>query len=329
MLKFLKILKIILFKNEIIFLNSPLQFLNYIEYENKLFLKKKISKKKNILFGFSNYDGSEYEIAKYLLKLLKIKNISILKLKNNIPKILFIAIIKLRGKMFNYKSLIIGNYNSFLSKEFYRYSREVVMVDDGTNSLHFKKFFNLDKKKLTIFSMFEKSVFNHNKFIKNRFIYLKSFFKKQISKDHIILLGSADVEKKLVKFEYYLKILKKIKNKYKKKKIFYFPHPKENYTNYSKYDFCIIRSNKTIESYLLFEKFLPKKIIGFNSSAFISISSIYDKRIKLENYSVDFNLAENKSFIKKLKKRDVYFQLSLINKIEKYLQKNIGVKTIN
>ena len=51
-------------------------------------------------------------------------------------------------------------------------------------------------------------------------IYLKSFLKKQISKDHIILLGSADVEKKLVKFEYYLKILKKIKNKYKKKKIF-------------------------------------------------------------------------------------------------------------
>ncbi len=318
MFEFLKILKIILFKNEIIFINSPLQFLNYIEYENKFFLKKKIFKKKYILFGFSYYE-KEYETAKYLLKLLKIKNISILKLQNNIPKLLFITIIKLRGKMFNYKFLIIGDYNSFLSKELYKYSREVVMVDDGTNSLNFQKLFNLDKKKLTIFSMFEKSVFNHNKFIKNRFIYLKSFLKKQILKDHIIILGSADVEKKLVKFEKYLKILKEIKNEYKKK-ILYFPHPKESYTNYSKYGFRILKTNKTIESYLLFEKFLPKKIIGFNSSAFISINSIYDKRINLENYSVDLNLAENKNLISI---RNFY------NEIESYFQKKIGVKTKN
>ncbi len=318
MFVFLNIIKTILFENEIVFLNSPLQFLNYIEYENKNSSKDKILRKKNILYGFS-FKGKEYETILHLLKVLKIKNKFILNLKKNISTGLFLKIVYFRGIIFKYKKLIIGDYNSFVSRELYKASNQVVMLDDGTNSLNFNRLFNLDKKKLEIFSIFKKDIFNHKKISLNNFSYLKKFKKKQNIKKYIILLGSADVEKNLIKLKEYTKILKKIKKENFKEKIIYLPHPKEKYENYSNYGLEIIKTKKTVEAYLIFEKSLPKKIIGFNSTAFVTIHSIYGKKIKLINYTIKFDDKYNKWLNEYLK--------TLYKKIKIYFKKNIGIST--
>lgn len=317
MFVFLNIIKTILFEDEIIFINSPLQFLNYIEYEKQISSRDKILEKKKILFGFS-FKGKEYETILHFVKILKIENILILKLKKNISTGFFLQIIHLRGNISKYKKLIIGDYNSFLSSELYKLSNKVVMLDDGTNSLNFNKLFNLDKNKLEIFSIFKKQIFKHNKINLNNFSYLKSFLKKQYFKNYTILLGSADVEKNILKFEEYRKILMKIKNMNSNEKILYLPHPKEKFENFSNYGFKILKTKKTIETYLIFEKFLPRKIIGFNSTAFVTVHSIYGKKIKLKNYSINFDY--------KYCKRTYKFK-NFYNKIQIYFKKNLGIST--
>ena len=37
-----------------------------------------------------------------------------------------------------YNKLIIGDYNSYISSKLYKLSNQVLMLDDGTNSLNFK-----------------------------------------------------------------------------------------------------------------------------------------------------------------------------------------------
>ncbi len=317
MFVFFHIIKIILFENEIILLNSPLQFLNYIEYKNRTSLKSEIIRKKKILVGFS-IEGREYEKILHLVELLKFKDTQIFRLKENIPAAIFLKIINLRGMIKKYNKLIIGDYNSYISSELYKLSNQVLMLDDGTNSLNFKKHFNLDKKKLEIFSIFKKNIFNHKKTSFNNFSYLKSFIKKQHIKKYIILLGSADVEKNLITLQGYFNILKKVEKKNPKQKILYFPHPKEKYENYSIYGFKILKTKKNIETFLVFEKFLPNKIIGFNSTAFVTIHSIYGKKIKLRNYSI----LSNNNFNKRIDKFRSYY-----NKIPIYFKKKMGIST--
>ncbi len=318
MFVFFKIIKTILFENEIIFLNSPLQFLNYLEYVNKNSFKGNILRKKKILFGYT-FKDKEHETILHLFKILKVKNTYLLNLKKNISTGLFLKIVNFRGIIFKYKKLIIGDYHSFVSTELYKASHQVVMLDDGTNSLHFNRLFNLDRKKLEIFSFFKKSVFNHKKIEFNNFSYLKSFLKRQYLKNYIILLGSADVEKNLIKFKDYSKILKKIKKKNFKRKILYLPHPKEKYENYSNYGFQILKTKKIVETYLVFEKSLPKKIIGFNSTAFVTIHAIYGNKIKLINYSLNSNYKYNKWLDQYLKNH--------YKKIKIYFKKIIGIST--
>ena len=317
MFVFLHIIKIILFENEIILLNSPLQFLNYIEYKNQTPLENKIIKRKKILIGFSP-KGKEHEKILHLANLLKFKDSQIFKLKNNISPGIFLKIINFRGMIKKYKKLVIGDYNSYISSELYKLSNKVIMIDDGTNSLNFKSLFNLDRKKLEIFSIFKKNIFSHKKIKFNNFSYLKSFIKKQYTKKYIILLGSADVEKNLMTLQDYIYILKEVEKKNAKQKILYLPHPKEKYENYSNYGFKILKTKKNIETFLVFEKFLPNKIIGFNSTAFVTIHSIYGKKIKLKNYSI----YSNKNFNKRIHKfKNFYYKIKI------YFKKNMGISS--
>lgn len=318
MFEIFKVLGNLFFKDKIIYINSAFQFINYLEYKKSYSFEQDKHKPDVVFLGFFILQP-EFKIINNLNNSINTKKCNCIKLEGNIPKALFIFFLKIRGAIKNYQLLIIGDYNNFISKEFYKKSKKILLLDDGTNALNFKKLFKLDKKKLTIFSMFEKNLFNHDKYKRNKFLHLKSFIKYVKKKDCIYLLGSADVEKKIVNFDKYFNVLKNIKKKFSKKKIFYFPHPKENYKNYSRYKlFKLIKPSKTIESYLALKKELPEKIIGFNSTAFFSIKSIYKNKIKLENYSIIINSNSTNKY-KELK--------PFIKKIEFYLKKQLKLKS--
>ena len=66
--------------------------------------------------------------------------------------------------------------------------------------------------------------------------------------------------------------------------------------------------HQPIELYLTLNDYYPKKIIGFNSTAFFSLRKLFKKKIKFVNYSFQFPLKE-KIFFENLSKY-------LINKLE-------------
>ena len=68
-------------------------------------------------------------------------------------------------------------------------------------------------------------------------------------------MGAPFVVKSLLDENQYIKCLKYIKRKYINKKIYYFPHPKENINDIEKLRlFKIIKSNYGFEIYLLNQK---------------------------------------------------------------------------
>ena len=172
----------VLFKKEIVLLNSPLQFINFVEF---------ISSQKNnykfsyeyIFLGYLN--NKEINIINNINKKISFNKYKIIPFKKNINIFLLHFFIKFR-KFFltKYNQIIFGDYNYYLFREFYKISNSRIMLDDGTSSLQFKKLFRIEKKNLMIYSIFDKKIYSHKKVIKNNFYYLRNFLKniKKIKK---------------------------------------------------------------------------------------------------------------------------------------------------
>ena len=121
-------------------------------------------------------------------------------------------------------------------------------------------------------------------------------------------------------------LLKLIAYKFKKLKIYYYPHPLEQYNYYKKYKFLnVINSKLTLELFLINNTFLPKKIIGFNSICFKTLKMLFGNKINLKNYQFrpsKVSLLCNKNYIENIKKN---------KKVQLYMKEklNINTKIIN
>ena len=205
--------------------------------------------------------------------------------------------------------IVTGDINNNFIGKITHFSKKLIILDDGTN------IFYLKDKKFTFqiyifFSFFNNKYFNipDKFFINNQYKYIRNL-KKSVSKqkNYIILLGAPFVVKSLLDENQYIKCLKYIKRKYINKKIYYFPHPKENINDIEKLRlFKIIKSNYGFEIYLLNQKIIPNKIIGLNSTAFITIYKLFNKKITLDNYFY-------KSVNKKKSDQNLKFQKKIIN----------------
>ena len=320
LIKFIKqvyhLIKISIVDEKIIILNTPLQLINFIEYKNLNLTNKNTYKKNVILISNSRKD----ELKRTLKTNSKINNDIILNVNSIYLKFILFFILKIRS-ILNDKldHIVIGDFkNSFMNK-IKNFSKKVVILDDGTN------IFYLKNNKFTFsnyifFSFFNKEYFNipHKFFIDNQYTYIRNL-KKSVSKqkNFIILLGAPFVVKSLLSENQYIKCLKHIKKKYINKKIFYFPHPKENTDNIRKLElFKMIKSNFGFEIYLLNQKQIPSKVIGFNSTAFITTYKLFNNSINLENY---FYFSYDKKYIAK---KNLRFQKTIINYFSKYLKVN-------
>lgn len=132
-------------------------------------------------------------------------------------------------------------------------------------------------------------------------------------------MGNNYVDRKIFKIKTFKKIQKFILMKFSNDKLYYFPHPKETHNIVKKrVMFKIIKSSLPFELYLILNNEIPKIIISYNSTAFVSLNKIFLSKIKLINLFIKLKKNERGE------KYELSFQRNLktMNYFKKYLKIN-------
>tara|TARA_B100001059_G_C17760583_1_gene542588 strand:- start:193 stop:1176 length:984 start_codon:yes stop_codon:yes gene_type:complete len=307
------------FCKKIIIITNTLQMLNLVEF---IHAHKSFYKDFNnfiIICPYTNKDA--FKKIKVCHRELIKKNNLILNFQNKIEIKLLYLIFYIK-KFFNLgiDQIVIGNYYSYLNQQFAKISREVYVLDDGTNVLLKKNLQLLKKSKYSFFSIFEKKFFQKEHYKKNDFKFLKNkfFYKKKYS-DNILILGKPIVESGFFKEPQYDFLIEYIKNKFKNRNLYYFPHPKENSNILEKKFGSIkfIKSKYPVEIYFLKMKKTPKTIVSFNSSAVIPLK-LLDRKLNIFNIYFKIRLDKNHPWRLNLKRE--------LN-TKKYFESHLSIKS--
>jgi len=319
---FLLICTNVLFGKKIVLINSPLQFLNFIELVN---LKKKNQEFQHKYIFLAYLSDKRIKIIKNINKKVYFSNYLIIPFKYNINVYFLHLLIKFR-KFFlkDFKNLIFGDFEYYLFKEFYKISKNKVMLDDGTKSLLFNKRFNLSKKNLTIFTIFKKETFPKVKTIINNYFFLNKFINKNKSckKKINYYIGSPFVEAGILTKSQYLFLINKIINYYKNLEFIYIPHHAEEKHNYLSYKFKNILVPKyNIELYLANKNFYPNLIVGSHSTSFPIIKRIFKNNIKLNpfNFEVNYKVRAPGYNSYAISETGNFFKKNILKKIKKII----------
>ena len=213
----------------------------------------------------------------------------------------YLILFKLKIKLGNIDKFIIGNY--FSDPHIFLYNilkpKKCCLVDDGLNSFrvmdsilegqknNLSFFKNLFKKqfqypeKLKFFTIFDfkktKMKFNIDH---NDFKYLSGKIVKFKRSDSTYIIGQPFVELDILLFKDYILGLEKITNN--NVKTIYIPSRKESDKNLAKIKnhlkITILNTDLNIENYLIKNKIIPKKIVGFTSSALVSLNRIFNSK---------------------------------------------------
>ncbi len=283
---FFNFLKIFFSRDSFILINSPLQLINFIEYKKKKFIKSSFP----ILVGYA-VDESINQIPLINNKYLRSNEIFFLKKLFSVK--VFHIILYIRKKLSKFKFCIIGDFNYYLFKEFYKYSNENVILDDGTGTLSFKKFPSFNNT--TLFTIFKKLKLKKKiRILSNDYDQLKllKIKKQKINKKKLYIIGSASIERDFIQLKEFNLIINSILNKFKDRKIYYIPHRYENgFKNLKNYkNINLIKLKIPIELVLIKKKEIPYVIIGFYSTALFNLNKIYKNNVKIYNikHKIDF-----------------------------------------
>jgi hypothetical protein len=285
-MKLIKFLIIFFFKRNFYLINSPLQYINLVEF---LSYKKTLSEYKNIFVGYCSTVSKEQ--IKYL-------NYNIYSLNFNIWYLDEIMSVNLFHFIFNFqkrlkrkfKFCLIGDFSYYLFGQFLNKSSASLLLDEGVKLLIFDKETTTKKLNCSIFTVF--NIKNSNfKIIKNNFNYIKSTMsiKKKIDNNVVFLLGTGIFLHSERSFGLKL-YLRDFIEKNKNKQIIYFPHRLENDIISSFKNFSIIKPKVPIEIFILQNNYFPALIAGFYSTALYNLRNlIVDKNVKIMNINFDLN----------------------------------------
>ena len=276
------------------FISSPFQLLCLKE-----FIEEKRIKKIEIIYIQTNpleiNDKHFFLTARYLN--LKITKINYSRFRFNYVKYITNYFLK------EVKFLIVGShFNShfvFLSN-IIRYEN-LFILDDGLATIVIGEKDILSRS--LVHKLYPKNriyftIFKNNRlenYIINYFNYLKKSINKKVFKDFVIILGSPLAEQNFISHKDYLSCILNIKAKFSNKKIIYLPHRHENKKNYSKFDLEIDQTSFGFEIYLASNKFLPKAIIGFYSTALVTSRILLSNALetRIFNYEIEKLNIEN------------------------------------
>jgi hypothetical protein len=285
-MKLIKFLIIFFFKRKFYLINSPLQYINFVEF---LSYEKTLSEHKNIFVGYCS--AASKEQIKHLNYNIYSLNFNILYLDEIINVNLFHLIFSFQKRLKRkFKFCLIGDFSYYLFGQFLNKSSTFVLLDEGVKLLTFDN--QIAKKKLncTLFTVFNIESSNF-KIIKNNFNYIKSIMsqKKKIDNNVIFLLGTGIFLHSERSFGLKL-YLKDFIEKNKNKQIVYFPHRLENDIINSFKNFSIIKPKVPIEIFILQNNYYPVLIAGFYSTALYNLRNlIVDKNVEIMNINFDLN----------------------------------------
>jgi len=281
----------LLFDKQVIFINTPMQFINLVELINinNNFELRNLKKK---IFLCNNEINDATKIKEIIHK-YKLKKYRIIKSNNKFLKLIIIIFLSFRNIFLpKLPLLILGDYDSPFSLRFIKMAKKIIFLDDGTSTLDYiiksKKLKELNKN-CHFFSFFDKNIIKTQNYLSNKFNFFSQKIKKKSkNKKFIIIAGSPGVERKFITMDQKLFFLQKICKIYKDYDIHYFMHPKEAQVNYKKLKFIkFIKSSLTLELYIITLKFIPHAIIGWNSTSFVVLKKIYGSKLKLINFHLD------------------------------------------
>jgi hypothetical protein len=266
-----------LYARSFFLINSPFQFICFIEYINS---KNSYYKKNDVIYIGYCSSSSKRQIKNINENIYKI-NLKIFYLDElfNI-KVFHIILFILKNIKRKFLFCVSGTFKYYLFNEFIKKSKKTILLDEGFDNISI-----LNNKKIIKIANYQLfSFFNY----KNNFLYLKKFFqiKKNVNNELVYCLGTSMFNNDSIKL---LEHLKNISNKFKGKKIIYFPHRSENLSFLKKENLNIKIINMPIELYLLKSKVLPKIVCGFYSTALICINFLF-KDLYLKIYNINFNI---------------------------------------
>lgn len=313
-------------------ISSPLQLLNFKEY----ILKYNIKDYKLIVLSFVKKEQKQLLEA---IKLLKIDK--------------FILLTKFRFLQYYYLSLfsnltynriIIGNI--FSDPHLYLFNRskikELTVLDDGINTSLISEYFKTNErllkktffkqiifkllrinvsypKKFELFTFIEKDLKIPNiKVTENNFSYLDSKIKGFNQDKNNYFIGQPFVELNITSKQNYYKYISRISKQYDN--LIYIPSRKESNAKINeinkKLDIEILYSDINIELFFIKNKLIPKRVLGFTSSALITLNKMFNSKYKLievVSFKIKFDgkrFTDNliSKYYEKLTKSGVYIQ---------------------
>jgi hypothetical protein len=292
---YIKFIIIFLFKKKFVLINSPFQYVNFYEYSKKYTIYADVP----VLIGFCD-DDTENQIQS-VNKNLFLKNEKVFYLKRLFYIKFFHFLLYLKKKITGFDECIIGDINYYLFKEFYKHSKKNIILDDGTSTLEIfnKKNFTKNTKFFTIFQNNKKKKF----YLKNNFFFLKKNIKKiQRKEKSVYILGTVLLVYKIISKRMFVNFIKLICARYKNYKIYYIPHRLEKNFNFLiGNNIELIRPALPIELQIISKESIPNIIISFYSTSLFSLKLIYNKNIRLYNFSFSLNKILNKKFADKYK----------------------------
>jgi hypothetical protein len=176
--------------------------------------------------------------------------------------------------------------------------KEIILLDEGTasfaicarrkkfsfvdglkmliKSIYYKKIISFPKK-IIFFSQYDLQVPDGDSFLKYTFTKENNHYLK-FNESEVAFLGSSLVEVDLLNIDYYLNLMLLIKSSFPDRKLFYFPHRKEDkikIEKIKKIGFEIKENNKPFEFFFSKLTVCPGTICSFFSPTIINLDSKY------------------------------------------------------
>tara|TARA_B100001029_G_scaffold70879_1_gene57688 strand:+ start:16448 stop:17431 length:984 start_codon:yes stop_codon:yes gene_type:complete len=303
-----------MFMKNICIISSPLQFTNFAEYvyQNKLesyFL---------IVLYYSNLEIDQIN------ELNSIYNLNIYKRIRGFKFLQYIWLFLFGIRVKNCERFIIGNY--FSDPHLYICNlvknNQTIIVDDGIISHSIPDYLLTEKriikesslkqlvfklfrintsypKNFSLFTIFDIKDQENLKIQKNTLSFIKSKLKSKKNISSTILIGQPFVELKMMDEDQYVHVINKLISRFSDTEILYYPSRKENKSKLSLIkgldSIEIVDPKTNIETFLIKSNYLPENIVGFTSTALITINKILNSKNKLTNiYSFKLNLNQSR-----------------------------------
>ena len=254
---------------------------------NEFIKQKKIVNIKVLLL----YNKQSYKAYQEALDLFEIKGVKMILRKRFITRFQLLLFSVLTRK---FKYLIIGNFMDnyqrlFLKRKTFEKS---YILDDGTESIvkfkneYLEELASESKSPFELFSIFEATKKLKYPLIKNELFFFKKGIEKKDTNDEIYIIGQPLGELNIISKNQYCIFIENILKINMGSKIKYFPHRLESTSHlkniFKTYNVEIFITKSFFEIFLIKKRYLPKRIIGFYSTALISVAFSLPKSSKIE-----------------------------------------------